>query len=514
MNLARLLNETARAHAGRTALLDAEVTLTWAQWFDRMRRVAGLLAAAGAGPGVRFGLLMKNGFRQAESIWAGHWGGAVPVPVNWRLAPGEIADILGDSGCAVVIVDPEFAPLFDAPPLHGWRARIIVAAADQGSYEALLASSAPAPMHDCAEDAEAMVLYTGGTTGRSKGVRLSHRNLTWNAMQVGLALGIRQDDVTLTVAPMFHAAALCSNVTTLLGGTHVYLRQFSPQALLEAVERWRIRYTTVVPTMLKMILDDAEAGRFDRSSLRVLFYGSSPMPASWMRSAIGLFPNAAFNQAYGLTETAPILTILGDDDHRAGIAANDPAILGSAGRPLVGVEIRIVDDSGAECATGRPGEVRVRAPGVMLGYHNRPHETAEVLEDGWLRTGDVGAIDDSGRLTILDRKKDLIISGGENVYSVDVEAVLARHPAVAEVAVVGVPDARLGEAVAAVVVLRPGATLTAQELIAHCRASIGAYKAPRQVRFVEALPRTAVGKVRKSALRDAWGEAGGNTTRS
>ena len=150
----------------------------------------------------------------------------------------------------------------------------------------------------------------------------------------------------------------------------------------------------------------------------------------------------------------------------------------------------------------------------MLGYHNRPHETGEVLEDGWLRTGDVGAIDDSGRLTILDRKKDLIISGGENVYSVDVEAVLARHPAVAEVAVVGVPDARLGETVAAVVVLRPGATLTAQELIAHCRASIGAYKAPRQVRFVEALPRTAVGKVRKSALRDAWGEAGGNTTRS
>ena len=228
---------------------------------------------------------MKNGFRQAESIWAGHWGGAVPVPVNWRLAPGEIADILGDSGCAVVIVDPEFAPLFDAPPLHGWRARYHRRRRGPGFVRGA------AGVQRAGADARLRRGRRGdGSVHRwhhragGKGVRLSHRNLTWNAMQVGLALGIRQDDVTLTVAPMFHAAALCSNITTLLGGTHVYLRQFSPQALLEAVKRWRIRYTTVVPTMLKMILDDPEAGRFDRSSLRVLFYGSSPMPASSMRA--------------------------------------------------------------------------------------------------------------------------------------------------------------------------------------------------------------------------------------
>jgi long-chain acyl-CoA synthetase len=431
------------------------------------------------------------------------------VPVNWRLAPREIADILDDAGCAVVIVDAEFLSLFDDPLLAAWRKRTVIAAGGEGPYEERLARSVPAPMHDGGEDQEAIVLYTGGTTGRSKGVRLSHRNLAWNALQTGIALGIRPTDVTLTVAPMFHAAALCSNITTLLGGTHAYLRQFSPQNLLEAIERHRIRFTTVVPTMLKMVLDDPQAARFDRSSLRVLFYGSSPMPLPWMRAAMDFFPNAQFHQAYGLTETAPILTILSDDDHRAGIAAGDSAILGSAGRPLIGVEMRIVDDAGAECASGRAGEVRVRAPGVMLGYHNRPAETAEVLAGGWFRTGDVGAMDASGRLTILDRKKDLIITGGENVYSVDVEAALARHPAVAEVAVIGVPDPKLGETVAAIVVLRTGATLTREELIAHCRTSIGGFKAPRHVRFVDALPRTAVGKVRKSELRNLWTHASG-----
>lgn len=508
MNLARLLGATARTHAAHPALLDEHTVLTWSQWFDRMRRVSAVLAGLGAGPGARFGLLMKNGSRQAEALWAGHWGGAVPVPVNWRLAAGEIADVLDDAGCALVLVDDEFVERFDDPALRGWRDRIVVVESGPGSYDERLAKAAPGPMHDGGENAEALVLYTGGTTGRSKGVRLSHRNLAWNAMQVGLALGIRQSDVTLTVAPMFHAAALCSNITTLLGGTHVYLRQFSPLGLLEAIERHRVRFTTVVPTMLKMVLDAPDAEGYDRSSLRVLFYGSSPMPAPWLRSAMQFFPNAGFHQAYGLTETAPILTILSDDEHRAGIAADDASILGSAGRPLVGVELRIDDDAGAECTTGSPGEVMVRAPGVMLGYHERPAETAAVLHDGWFRTGDIGSIDDAGRLTILDRKKDLIITGGENVYSVDVEAVLARHPAISEVAVIGVPDPRLGEAVAAIVVLRNGAALSIEELVAHCRKSIGSFKVPRHVRFVDALPRTSVGKVQKAALRRQWAGAG------
>lgn len=504
MNLAHLLRQTAGTHACRQALLDPEMSLTWKHWFERIQRAAGMLADLGANPGAHYGLLMKNSFRQAEQIWAGHWGGAIPVPINWRLAAAEIADILDDSGCKILLVDSEFVPLLDHPSLESWCNRSVIVGGDSTSYEAMLDQSKPAPICEADEDSEAILLYTGGTTGRSKGVRLSHRNLYFNAMQIGIALGIRPDDVTLNVAPMFHAAGLCSNITTLLGGAHVYLRQFSPKDFLAAIERNRVRFTTVVPAMLKMVLDDPEAGNFDRSSLRVMFYGSSPMPVPWLRGAVDFFPQAEFYQAYGLTETAPILTILSNSDHRSALASGDTACLSSAGRPLIGVELRVADDEGRERPRGGAGEVLVRAPGVMLGYHNRPKETAAALQDGWFHTGDIGAIDDTGRLSILDRKRDMIITGGENVYSGEVEAILTQHPAVAEAAVVGVSDDTLGEALLAVVAVRDGMTVTGDELIAHCRTSIGGYKIPRKFAFVPQLPRSTVGKVLKNKLRETY----------
>ena len=505
MNLASLLAATARVHRLRPAVLDPEASFTWGEFAERIRRAGALLAARGVRPGDRYALVMRNSFRAAELIWAGHWTGAVPVPVNWRLAAPEVAAIVADAGCRAILLDAEFVPLLEHPGLATWRDRAVVAGAGGGlpEYDRLLAAAAPAPMREAREDDEAIVLYTGGTTGRSKGVRLSHRNLVANALQTGLALGIRTDDVTLNVAPMFHAAGLCCNITTLLGGAHVFLKAFTPKDMLAAIERYRVNYTVAVPAMLKAIADEPEAGRYDTSALRVMFYGSSPMPVDWMRRSMALFPNTAFHQAYGLTETAPILTILSDADHRRSLASGDLGPLASAGKPLVGVELRIMGDDGAEVPHGQAGEIVVRAPGVMLGYHDRPQETAEALVDGWFRTGDVGRMDDEGRLYILDRKKDMVITGGENVYSIEVEAALARHPDVAEVAVVGMPDDRLGEALLAIVALRPGAAPTTEALVAHCRGLIGGFKIPRRFVFVPALPRSAVGKVLKGELRRA-----------
>lgn len=506
MNLASLLAATARVHAARPAVLDPEASYTWGELAVRIRRAGTALAARGVRPGERYALVMRNSFRMAELIWGGHWTGAVPVPVNWRLAAPEVAAIVADADCRAIVLDPEFVSLLDHPGLAAWRARAVVAGAGAGlpEYDRLLAAAAPAPLRAAREDDEAIVLYTGGTTGRSKGVRLSHRNLVANAFQVGLALGLRADDVTLNVAPMFHAAALCCHVTTLLGGTHVFLKAFTPKDMLAAIERYSVTYTVVVPAMLKAIADEPEAGRYDTRSLRVMFYGSSPMPVDWMRRSMALFPGTGFHQAYGLTETAPILTILSDAEHRRALETGALGPLASAGKPLVGVELRIVGDDGAEVPLGQAGEIVVRAPGVMLGYHDRPQETAEALVDGWFRTGDLGRMDDEGRLYVLDRKKDMVITGGENVYSIEVEAALARHPDVAEVAVVGVPDDRLGEALVAIVAPRPGAAPSPEALIAHCRGLIGGFKIPRHFEFVPELPRSAVGKVLKTQLRRTY----------
>jgi long-chain acyl-CoA synthetase len=508
MNLGVILQETARIHGGRTAVLDDERSFTWTEFADRVARAAGLLSQSGVVPGRRYGLLMRNSFHMAELMWAGYRMGAVPVPINWRLAPAEVIDILEDSGCALLALDPEFLPLLDKAGNGHWRSRALVVGTEDGSeYEKRLLSAPRAALHAVDEHAEAIMIYTGGTTGRSKGVRLSHRNVIWNSLQVGLALGVRESDVTLHVAPMFHAADLCCNVAMFLGGAQAFLRQFSPLTMLAAIQRHRVSYTVAVPAMLKMILDEPKTSDFDTASLRLVFYGSSPMPAEWIRGVFSRFPRTEFHQAYGLTETSPILTILSHAEHVRGVERGETAVLSSAGRPLVGVQMRIVDEQGQELPAGEAGEVAVRGPSVMLGYHDRPEETAAALRNGWLRTGDIGRFDAEGRLHLLDRKKDMVISGGENIYSVEVESVLCRHPGVSEASVIGVPDPVLGEALLAVVAPRRGSAPTAEDLVAHCRAHIGSYKVPRRFAFVEALPRSLVGKVLKGVLRERYKNA-------
>jgi len=517
MILPTILVENSRIHGRRHAILDEDGTFTWAEFADRVARAAGLLRSLGLRRGDRFGVVMRNSFRQAELLWAGYWSGAVPVPVNWRLSPVEIAEILDDAECKLVAAEEEFLPALDLPALADWRSKVLKVEASGGpkqEYEALLARSAPVSVEAVAEDDDAILLYTGGTTGRSKGVRLSHRNILSNAWQIGMVCGIRTGDVYSHVAPMFHSADLHGTMAFLMGCSHVYVPQFTPAAAAAGIERYRVTVAHWVPTMVRMFTESADAARHDLSSLRILFYGSSPMPAEWVRAVRDIFAGVELYHCYGLTETSPLLTILDDASFRGALESGDTSLLKSAGRPLPGVEMRIADDQGRPLPAGQAGEIVVRGPNVSTGYLKRERETAAVFRDGWFHTGDVGYLDDNGYLFLVDRRKDMIITGGENVYSSEVEAVLYRHPGISEAAVIGVPDDRYGEALFAVVVPKAGVTLRTEDIIEHCRAHIGGYKIPRRIALVDALPRTAVGKVQKAVLRERYGARRPNTPTS
>lgn len=506
MSLAMYLRETARQNRAGAAILDDDRTLTYPQFVDRVARGASLLESLGLKRGQRFATVMRNGSRQAELMFAGYWAGIVPVPVNWRLAPPEIAAIVADAECPLVMVDDDFLSVLDHPAMESWKGRHLVVDRPGGAsdYDKRLEAVAPMAPQEIDENEDAQLIYTGGTTGRSKGVRLSHRNIAANAQQIAIRARILPDDIWLHVAPMFHAADTITTCGYLLGNAHHYVRVFTGQSALAAIERYRCTVTSITPTMIKMMLDEPDFGRYDLAHFRHFVFGASPMPVEWILALREKLPKALLSHCYGQSETAPLLCIHHHDDMLAGLDKGDLEPLKSAGAPLLGVEMRIVDDSMREVPRGQAGEVVVRGPNVMKGYLNRPDETAKAFEGGWLHTGDVGRLDERGRLYLFDRKKDMVITGGENVYTTEVEAAIYQHPAVAECAVFGVPDAKLNEALFAAIVVKPGAQLTVDEVIAHCRPLIGGYKIPRQMAFVESLPKSAVGKVLKTELRKTF----------
>ena len=513
MILPTMLSENARIHARKTAVLDDERVFTWAEFGDRVARAACVLRQIGLRRGERFAIVMRNSFRHAELLWAGYWSGIVPVPINWRLSPLEISAILEDSEAKLVAAEAEFLPMLGSPALsgrHGQTLTVEAASGGKAQYEALLAAAEPVPMELAGEHDDAILLYTSGTTGRGKGVRLSHRNIVSNAWQVGLSVGIRPSDVYLHVAPMFHSADLNGTICFLLGGSHAYVPQFTPEIVASAIERHRVTVSNWVPTMVKMMADAPAIGRFNLSSLRLILYGSSPMPPEWLSAARARLPGTDLVGSYGLTETSPILTTLDHASHVRCFESGDPTLLKSVGKPVPALEMRIAGDRDQHLPTGRTGEVIVRGPQVSAGYFRRDEDNARAFRGGWFHTGDVGRFDGDGNLYLVDRIKDVVITGGENVYSTEVEIVLYRHPDVSEAAVIGVPDDRLGEALFAVIVPKAGATLTSERIIAHCREYIGGYKIPRQMVFVDALPRTALGKVQKAVLRKTYGATAGS----
>lgn len=502
LTLGTALDRCLRLYGARPAIVDPEGTWTWREHLERARRAAGVLQAVGVRRGERFGILARNTFRHCELLHAGYWMGAIPVPVNIRLAPPEIAFILRDAGVKALAVDEPFLPLLghrEIAPFAGTA--FSLAPAD---YERRLAAARPAQLVDCAEEDEAILLYTGGTTGRAKGVRLTHFNVVSNGMQCAMEYGYRGSDTYLHVAPMFHSADLLGTGYTLLGGSHAYLPQFSARGFLTAIAELGVTATMVSPTAIIMTLQELRPADFDLRRFRFLLYGSAPMAPEWIARTIEAFPGAQVVQGYGLTETSPILTCLDFAEHRRALASGDATRLRSVGRPVTGVDMRILDDAGREVATGEIGEVVVRAPNVTAGYLNLPEATAAAIREGWFHTGDVGRVDGEGFLYLLDRKKDMVITGGENVYTIEVEQAIYQHPDVAECAVLGVPDEKYGESLFAAIVMRPGKSLTQEQLIGHCRERIGGYKVPRQMVFLPALPKSAMGKILKTEIRKQY----------
>ncbi|NKQ54184.1 long-chain fatty acid--CoA ligase [Amycolatopsis sp. K13G38] len=472
----------------------------------RVARLAGALRDLGVGAGDRVAMLSLNSDRYHEYLLAVPWAGAVLNPVNIRWSIREIAHSLADSDSRVVLVDDAFAPLVPGLRERYPQLRTVIhcgdaaTPADALSYEDLLDSTDPVEDARRSGGELAGLFYTGGTTGFPKGVMLSHTNLVTSALgAAGTGFMYRPGARLLHAAPMFHLADLSGWIAvTLLGGTHIIVPAFDPVAVLSAIERHRVTEVLLVPVMIQALIDHPDLDRHDLSSVRAVLYGASPIARPALERAMAALPNAGFTQAYGMTELAPIATLLGPDDHRL------PGLLSSAGRAAPHAEVRVVGPDGDPVPTGTVGEVVVRGDAVMLGYWNQPAETRAALRHGWMHTGDGGYLDENGYLFIADRIKDMIVSGGENVYSVEVENVIAAHPAVAACAVIGVPDETWGERVHAVIVRRQGADVTADEIRAHTKALIAGYKAPRTVDFAESLPVSGAGKVLKRELRKRY----------
>jgi long-chain acyl-CoA synthetase len=482
------LRRAVQVGAGRTAVVCGDVRLTYAEMWERSRRLAGALRGLGVQEGDRVGVVSPNCHRYLEIYQAVPGAGMVLVPLNPRHTDAELRYALEDAGAKVLFAG---RPVADLPPC-------VEAVIEVGeAYEALLASAAPADFPDhIGEEDLAGLFYTGGTTGAAKGVMLTHRNLVANAMHLQLCRPFSPATVWLVTAPLFHLAGSIAVLSTVWNaGRHVVLAAFDPGAVLDLIERERVTATLVVPSMLAAMNEEQLARPRDVSSLELVSFGGAPSATATLRRAHEAFPGARLLHIYGATETAPIATtLLGVED------VLDTARAQSCGQPAVGVDVEIRTTDGGRAAAGDVGEVVVRGPNVMGAYWNKPRETADALEDGWYRTGDLGYMDEEAFVFLVDRAKDMIVSGGENVYSTEVEDVLYRHPAVLEAAVFGVPDAKWGEAVHAVVV--PRAPVTADELIAHCRAAIGAYKVPRRIDLrAQPLPKSGAGKVLKRELR-------------
>ncbi|MCX7568112.1 long-chain-fatty-acid--CoA ligase [Sulfitobacter sp. F26169L] len=506
--LTDILEEVARNHPDDPAVTFLGRTQTWADFAERARRQGSALRALGVGAGDRVGILALNSARFMEAFYGPFYADAVMVPLNYRWAVPEMIQCMEDCTPAVLLVDEEHVAQARKIKAHCAFCKHLVFIGEGPTpegfldYEDLLAQADPDVRSNRRGNDLAALFYTGGTTGRSKGVMLSHANLHANSTGALTSYHMPRDQSFLKSAPIFHLAAGARVYSLAQSNNHsVLMQRFDPREAQRLIEELKINDAMLVPSMLNMIFNAPDFGEFDLSSVKRITYGAAPMSLALLRRVMAALPGVQFYQGYGATETGPVISVLTPDAHDP----DNPLVekLSSVGRPVAHCDVRITAPDGSECATGVIGEVTVRGPNVMQGYWNMPEKTAEALVDGWYHTGDGGYFDADGYLFLVDRIKDMIISGGENVYCGEVENAIADHPAVKDCAVIGIPDPQWGEAVHAVVVLMDGQSVTAEELIAQCRTRIAGYKCPKSISFIDWMPLSGANKILKTELRAA-----------
>ena len=535
MALTQLLRKAAQEAPQRAALRQDARMWTFAQLQDGAARLASDLRALGVCDGQRVGMLAPNGIHYAAFMWGTWWAGGVINPVNVRWSAAEVAYSLDDSDTQILLVDDPFVALAEQARSLSQSLRHLVYCGpgeapatwlrlswdDDGNShrehdpwvegvppttpEADTRSDGWAqrlPMADVERSGDqlAMIMYTGGTTGKPKGVMLSHTNL-YVATLGSMAMAPRpMYGTALVVAPMFHIAALGTSLRMLRNQSQqVFLQGFDEAAVLEAIAQHRITDMFLVPTMIRRLIEHPDFKQHDTSSMRSITYGAAAIDPTLLERAMAAFPQAQFCQAFGMTELSPTITMLTPEQHLPGPKRNQR--LRSAGQPLPIAEVRVVNADEQVCGVGEVGEICARGPMVMMGYWKQPELTAQALRGGWMHTGDLGYFDADGFLTVVDRLKDMVITGGENVYSAEVERVVTQLAQVSQCAIIGVPDPRWGERVHAVIVPREGHTVSLADIDAHCRQHLAAYKCPRSLELRDALPLSAAGKVLKNVLR-------------
>jgi len=484
--------------------------VTYREAQDAVHQLANALLAEGLVVGDRIAILAKNSLEYALLYFACSKAGVVPVPLNYRLAPKEWHYVLADSQAKLLLAGPEFTAGIDQVrgELGEVKRFISIGGATPAGWESYAnwvgshGTEAPSVEIDPAHPVYQM--YTSGTTGRPKGAIVTHHAVTSNVTQLRTGFYVDPGERYLIVVPLYHAAgASALFITTACGGSSYLQADFVPSEVVRALSEDHVALTTLVPAMIQaMLLMVPDIAKRTYDSLRQLAYGASPISEDTLRRALEVF-RCNFVQGYGMTESTAVLTLLTPADHERALSGR-PELLRSAGRPIVGTELRIIDSEGHPVGVGEAGEITARGPQLMQGYWNQPEATKRTLTDGWLHTDDVGRLDEEGYLYILDRVKDMIVSGGENVYPNEVENALFAHPAVADAAVIGVPDPRWGEAVKAIVVLRPEHQASEDELREFCRSHLAGFKVPKSIDFVPSLPRNATGKVLKTELREPY----------